>query len=286
VVLPLHARNGVLLSLANAAPLALRRQCVTIHDASVFAVPQAYSPQFRTWYKLLLPALGRRAQRIVTDSEFSRTELARRAGVPLEKIRVIPPGADHILAIEPDRKVLERHGLDARPFVLAVGSRAPHKNLSGLDTAAMYLRPRDYDIVVAGGSDTRIFSPHLERSAKAIKHLGYVTDRELRALYEHAACFVYPSFYEGFGIPPLEAMMCKCPVIVSRVASLPEVCGDAALYCDPHDPVDIARSIDVVMRDPNLQAALTRSGFERAGAFTWDRTACGLAALLDELIDR
>jgi glycosyltransferase involved in cell wall biosynthesis len=112
---------------------------------------------------------------------------------------------------------------------------------------------------------------------------GYVSDAELRALYENAACFVYPSFYEGFGLPPLEAMTCGCPVVVSRAASLPEVCGDAAVYCDPCDPADIARAMERVLGNPAAQEDLRRRSLERARTFSWKQTACAVLGHLEDL---
>lgn len=282
VELPWHARRGVLLSLANAAPLLTRRQCVTLHDASIFVVPEAYSPAYLAWYRILTPGLGRRAERIVTDSAFSRGELVRRAGISENKIRVVPLGAEHILAVPCDVRVLADHRLGERPFILAVSSHSAHKNLRALCEATRHLDRGAYDVVVAGGSNERVFDAISVPWPEHVKRLGYVTDAQLRALYSHAACFVYPSLYEGFGLPPLEAMLCGCPVVVSRAASLPEVCGEAAVYCDPHDPADIARSIAAVMSDDALRTSLTCRGYERAGEFTWDRSARLLADVLRE----
>lgn len=114
--------------------------------------------------------------------------------------------------------------------------------------------------------------------------MGYVSDAELRALYEHAACFVYPSFYEGFGLPPLEAMACGCPVIVSNAASLPEVCGDAALYCNPCSPEDIAEKISLLMADPRLREDLRQKGLERAKQFTWEKCARETFAIIEKVL--
>jgi glycosyltransferase involved in cell wall biosynthesis len=280
--LPWHSRSGVLVSLANAAPLIRRRQCVTIHDASVFSIPQAYSRAFRTWYRIMLPGLGRRAGRIITDSRFSRDELGLRAGIPKEKIRVVPLGGEHILSVAPDETVFARHGLGARPFVLSVGSQSPHKNFRALWEAASHLDAAAYDLVVVGGNNPRVFGKAPVAGQNRIKSLGYVTDAELRALYSRAGCFVYPSLYEGFGLPPLEAMLCGCPVVVSRAASLPEVCGDAAIYCDPSDPKNIAESIARVMDSAQLRDQLRCKGLERAREFTWERSARALVNVLAE----
>ena len=253
---------------------------VAIHDASVFAVPETYSRAFRLWYRYLHPRLGRRALRIVTASEFSRSELGRYLGIAPERIAVIPGGGEHMLAQPSDGRVLQRLGLSGR-YLLAVSSQSPHKNFGGIVAALQYLC-QEIPLVFAGGANSRVFQLSGAASGKA--HLvGRVTDGELRALYENAACFVYPSFYEGFGLPPLEAMTCGCPVIVSRAASLPEVCGDAAVYCDPGDPVDIARAIESVLTNPGLQADLRRRGPERAAGFTWHKAARSLLSLVDQL---
>src|SRR5207253_1940106 len=123
-------------------------------------------------------------------------------------------------------------------YVLAVGSLTPNKNFNGVVRAATLLGDLDCKIVAAGGANTRVFNG-VALADDALIMAGYVTDGELHALYENAACFIFPSFYEGFGLPPLEAMHCGCPVIVSDRASLPEVCGEAAVYCDPDDPADM-----------------------------------------------
>ncbi len=271
--LPRAARGRLLLDLCNTYPLATRRQLVALHDAGVFAVPDAYALAFRSWYRLLFRASRWRSLGIVTVSEFSRRELVRRAGVPRSAIAVAPPGTEHLVGRPRDPTILERTA-PGRPYVLAVGSDSPHKNLGAVAAAARLLERPDFDIVMAGGSRHGVFRgvaqgadpPHLRR-------LGYVSDAELATLYDHAQAFVHPSRYEGFGIPPLEAMRLGCPVIVSTAASLPEVCGDAALYVDPSDPQDIARALERVMSDADLRADLKRRGRLRAEAFTWDASA-------------
>jgi glycosyltransferase involved in cell wall biosynthesis len=138
-------------------------------------------------------------------------------------------------------------------------------------------------IVLAGGSNSRVFG------GKPLDHenlvlAGYVTDGELRALYERAECFLYPSFYEGFGLPPLEAMHCGCPVVVSRRASLPEVCGPAARYCDPDDSHDIANQVRTVLSSADLRRELVEAGRERAAGFSWADAASRLEEILTQEI--
>lgn len=280
--LPVEARKRVLLNLCNTAPLAARN-VVTIHDASVFAVPQAYSRAFRLWYRALLPALGRSALRIVTVSEFSRAELSLRARIPPNKLEVVSEGCEHVLRTPPDRGILSRLPVTPRRYLLAVGSRSPHKNLELLAAALRRLGKAALPLVVAGGANSRVFGNQDAADGAGVHYAGYVTDGELRALYENACCFVFPSLYEGFGIPPLESMTCGGPVIVSRAAALPEVCGDAALYCDPRDPDDLARSLRTLIQDPVQQGELRQRGLERARCFTWERASGSLLDILERV---
>lgn len=282
--LPRNTAGRLLVGFGNTGPVLKRRQVVTIHDASVFAVPESYTPAFRRWYRLLLPALGRVSDAVVTVSSFSQRELSRRIGIPSKKIRIVPNGVDHIVAALPDRGILIRHGLRPRGFILAVGSKATHKNVDILVQAIELVDRPDYDVVVAGGVNPRILAERRPELPSRVIHLGYVSDSELRALYESAACFAFTSMYEGFGLPPLEAMACGCPVVVSRTASLPEVCGDGALYADPRDPGDIARCIKEILDSPVLQRDLADRGLKRAARFTWERSACEVLALIRELL--
>lgn len=282
--LPIHTRGGLLLSLANVAPLAVRHQCVTIHDASVFAVPHTYRLAFRAWYRFLIPALGWRAERILTVSRFSRDELIRRAGIPAGKLAVVPLAGEHILSVPADNGVFRRHALGTRPYLVTVGSDAPHKNLGTLARAIELVPQHDYDVVMAGGRNATVFGSDPSGSAGRIRRLGYVTDGELRALYEQATCLIYPSLYEGFGLPALEAMACGCPVIASDAASLPEVCGDAALYCDARDPRDIAARISDVLSRPELRQDLSVRARARADGFRWTATARAVMAEIESVI--
>jgi glycosyltransferase involved in cell wall biosynthesis len=283
VILPRHAGSGLLLNLCNTAPLRARQMVATILDASVYAVPEAYSPGFRAWYRVMLPIVGRRARRVITISEFSRRELKRYAGIDPARSTVVAGSGEHILRTPADPAILERLALRSGRYILAVSSRSKHKNLGGIAQALPLLAGSEFDIVLAGGDNPRVFSAGAEGLDARIRVAGYVSDAELRGLYEHAACLVYPSLYEGFGLPPLEAMACGCPVIASRAASLPEVCGDAALYCDPRDPSDIARAIRAVLDDDAMRLDLRRRGLERSGGFRWSNSARSVLNLLEEL---
>lgn len=282
--LPYYTKGHLLLSLCNTAPLSKRRQVVTLHDAAVFAMPDSFSPAFRNWYKVLMPGLGRVAKRIVTISEFSKRELMHYCHVPENKLNVTYQSGEQILEYPPDPSILDKHALTERPFVFAVSSMNPSKNFQAVVEAANLLKDYEFDFVIAGGSNPKVFQPAQQDFPSNVKYLGYVSNEELRALYEHAACYLMPSFYEGFGLTPLEAMTCGCPVLVSKAASLPEVCGDAALYCDPRNPQDIADKLQRLMSDASLRKSLRQKGLKRAEQFSWDKCARETLAILEQVL--
>lgn len=270
--LPWLARGGLLLGLGNTGPLVTRRQVVFMYDANVYVMPQAFSRAFRLYYRAMLPLMGRIARSVLVDSAYAADELALHARIPRDRFAVAHLGADHMDRIEADDAVLDRHGLRGLPYVLAVSNRAPNKNFAGV-AAAVRLLPDGVAVAIAGGMNPRIFGGAQEEFPGGVRLLGYVSDGELKALYRQAACFVYPSLHEGFGLPPVEAMRCGCPVVVSDRGSLPEICGDAAEYCDPLQPADIARAVRRVMEDAGRRELLRERGLQRAARFRWDHTA-------------
>lgn len=267
--LAFHARGTLLFTPCGGAPLAHGRNVITIHDAGPFATPHAYSFAYRNYYKFLQRVLARTASHIITVSEFSKRELIRYLSIPERKISYTLLSGEHALRFPKDSSVLKKHGLKPRKYVLAVGSRNPNKNLQGLVKAAAYLKAANVPLVIAGTKNSVIFREK-ETFSEQVKEIGFVSDAALRSLYEHAACFVFPSFYEGFGFPPLEALTLGTPVVVSRAASLPEVFGDAVSYCDPNSPVDIAIQIADVLAGRRCSADLAR---RRAALFRWEQCA-------------
>lgn len=278
--LPRHTGPARLVNLCNTAPLALRRQLVVLHDAAVMANPGNYGRAFRAWYTVMMKTLLQRAEAIATVSRFSADELRRHFRVPSRAIEVIPEGGEHILREPADRSVFDALGLAGRRYVLAVGSQSRNKNFAAVLKAMDLLDDPSVLLVAVGGADARIYSG-TELAHARLRRAGYVSDTQLRALYEGAACFVFPSFYEGFGLPPLEAMNCGCPVIVSSRASLPEVCGTAALYCDPDDPATLAAPLRRLLASPSLRADLAAAGHERAQQLRWDGAARAFLDLHD-----
>ena len=283
--LPRHAEGGVLLNLGNTAPLMRGNQIVVIHDARPFTTPGNYSWRFATWYRLMQRGLARRGTCIVTVSCFAQQELAQHLRLDPAGIAVLGEGAEHLLRTPPDLGLCHRLGLD-RPYVLAVGSLARHKNLASLSATAMMLTGRGMDLVLIGDVDRRVFGAGASGLPASLRGVGRQDDAGLRTLYEGAACFVFPSRDESFGLPAVEAMACGCPVVAARAGSLPEICGDAALLVDPDDPAEIAAAVERVIDDPELFARLRAAGRARAAGFTWAAAAGRLAALAEGLAAR
>jgi glycosyltransferase involved in cell wall biosynthesis len=283
IELPFYARKALLINLCNIGPLMHGNQIVVFHDASVFAIPRAYSQTFKLKYRLIFLILARTARQIITVSQFSKKELAHYLKINEDKIIPIPEGCEHILNTAPDLSIMKDERLQ-NPFLLAVGSSSPHKNISNVVAAIENRHDLSINLVIAGGNFSKVFNPVQKWDSERIIHLGYVNDAELRALYSKAVGFVFPSLYEGFGLPPLEAMRCGCPVICSNQASLPEVCGDAALYFNPQDTQAIGDGIFQLVNNPSLQKTLKQKGVDRANEFTWEKSALCFWKILQKFL--
>jgi glycosyltransferase involved in cell wall biosynthesis len=277
--LPRAAHGSLLLNLCNSGPLFCRRQVTVLHDAAPVRVPDSYSRAFTAWYRVMAPHMGRVARRVLTVSEFSRRELTDAYHIPASKIGVVPESGEHMLRIRAAEHA-PHESVDQRPYVLAVGSLNRHKNFKLASDAARLVGDANFDIVVVGGGDPRVYGNGQEPLPAFVKHLGYVDDAQLTALYQKAACFVYPSRYEGFGLPPVEALALGCPVIASRLPSVVEACGDAALYISPDDPRELATLLMQVTSDAGLRNMLRTRGNERTAQLTWRATA---VKLLEEI---
>lgn len=273
IVLPIRAGKYPLINLCNTAPiLSIRKQFVLVHDAAVFDVPENYSRGYRTFAKFILQCIRIRTDALGTVSQFSQARIGNAFKIMKESIPVFHNGANHINSSPIDESILDRLGLRSAPYVLAVGSLQPGKNFKNLLLAMEHVCS-GARLVVAGASDSVIFNTGIELSTGRAVAAGYVSDAQLSALYKNASVFVQASTYEGFGLPVLEAMALGAPVACSNAASLPEVCGDAALYFDPYSPSSIANRIDEIVLDRNLQNHLRTLGSQHVKNFDWDRTA-------------
>ena len=275
--------GGLLINLANMAPIRYPNKIVTIHDVAPLRFPRSYSRRFSYTYKLMLPLITRTSQSIISDSHFSKEELTQLLAVPESRVRVIPAAVSSPFNSGRDNSV----EVCEKPYILSVASLDPRKNFARLLEAFSLLKKGTIKLVIVG-SENRVFSSESMKSLKRVKpnviFTGPVEDNCLKALYDNAALFVYPSLYEGFGLPPLEAMACGCPCVVSSAASLPEVCGDAALYCDPYDVDDIASKISMVLSDDQLRRDLIHRGRERVKRFSWDKSAGAIMDVISEAL--
>jgi glycosyltransferase involved in cell wall biosynthesis len=293
--LPSVVRGRLLWSPNNTGPLAVSRQVCTIHDLIPIDHPEWFSQGFSNWYAWLMPALARRVWHIIAISEFTKQRILERLGVPEEKITVIPNGVDerfHPQSAESIETVRRELGIDGRPYVLCVGSVEPRKNLPRLLEAwrrAQSSIPKDVYLVAAGAhGNSRVFLPvSLPAVSPRVHFAGYVSDDCLPPLYAGALAVVYPSLYEGFGLPPLEAMACGTSVVTSAGTSLGEVVGDNAVLVDPEDVDSIAEGIVCIVSSESLRKRLGQTGRERATQFTWDATAKRtLKVLLEQAASR
>lgn len=272
----------ILLNLCSTGPVWRRNQAVMIHDAQVWDVPQSYSRSFRSLYKFLLPLVARRSRLVLTVSAFSRRRLETLGVVPHGKVKVIPNGADHILRQKADPKTLEKYGLKAKGYLMAIGSLAPHKNLRLLIEAARKRRVGEPELIIVGGMNTKVFSDMGLSIPSGVRLIGRVSDGELRALYDGAIALTFPSLTEGFGLPALEAALCGCPVIATTGGAVPEVCGDGVLYVSPNDQEGWTAAMERLSSDIDLRSRLAQVGGARANEFTWQRAGKALADSLQE----
>ncbi len=271
--LPRALAGRILVNLGNTAPLlAGSRQAVVIHDAGVFDTPESYSRAFRTWYRLLHHGLAWRGARLLTVSEFSKGRIAHHLRIPPARIGVVGEGGEHILRVPADLGVLAQYGLEPQRYALNVGNRAAHKNLGGQGEAAALLAARGLKLAAVGGGGA-VFAGAEAAQGAAVVPLGRVSDAELRALYENALCLIFPSRYEGFGLPPMEAFNCACPVLAAEAGSLPEVCGEAALWFDPAQPATLAAALQRLLDEADLAATLRARGRQQAQRYTWPNGA-------------
>ena len=278
------SRGSLLFSPANIGPILKHHQVVTIHDTSVFAFPQAYTFAFRLKYQNVFRCMARTAKHVFTVSDFSKRELQHWLQLPPECISVVYEGNEHLDKSPADSGVLERLLLAGKPFFIVIGSNSLHKNLQVVLEANKLLAHGQYDIVVITGDYSQVFQPtHLEWAGN-VKRCDYVTDHELGDLYHHALGLIFPSLYEGFGLPLVEAMANSCPVICSDIPSSREVCAESALFFDPLEPRELSAKMQMLMNQPGLRADMIASGLERSQGFSWKKAAQEIKLVLDRYI--
>ena len=276
------------------SPLTRCPYVVTIHDCIHLRFPE-YLPNRMayTYARTMMRMAAKRARKVLTVSEASKQDILHYLKVPAEKVEVIYNALDERLAVAPSAEDIDRvrqRFLLTSPFVLYAGNIKPHKNVERLIEAFSLLRKggrEELRLVIIGDEISKY--PGLRRLVhrlqldRQVRFLGFVPDATLAALYGLASVFVFPSLYEGFGLPPLEAMAFGTPVVTSNVSSLPEVVGDAALLIDPSSPSEISAAIARVLDDDALRAELVRRGHERVKTFSWARSVKRIREVYAEL---
>lgn len=279
LVLPLCTQGKLLWSPANTGPLGVAHQVVTVHDLAALEHPEWFNSRFASWYRVLIPHLCRRARAVITISQFTRDRLVA-WGISAEKIHVVPNGVGSRF-FEPVEKsadtTMAELKLPAKNYVLGVSSVEPRKNLWRLVQAWARICDEMPDtwLVLAGAQGaSRIFRESgLGTLPERVHFTGYIPDTHLPALYHHARAFCYVSLYEGFGLPPLEAMATGVPTLVANTTALAEFVGQGALGVDPNKVEEIANGMLSITRDKHLRSSLIDSGRKQAKGMTWSQSA-------------
>jgi len=283
--LPVYLKKNkkpLLLSLCSTAPCFYRNQIVTHHDITYIRCPESFSSKFKLLYKVLVPFILKNSKKIITVSEFSKGEISNYFKIPQEKFIVVYNGVD-TSKFHPSN----RGDSEAPKYILAVSSQNYHKNFQGLIQSFKEVKDelKDVNLHIVGGSNIQSFNhinfdiENLEKE-KRILFLGRVNDDELIKAYQQASLFIFPSFYEGFGIPPIEAQACGCPVIASDKASMPEVLNNSVLYFNPLSPRELSNQIRYFFNNREIAEQLSEKGLENISRFNWDLS---LKTLVDNL---
>ena len=267
------------------------RRLVMVHDLSFEKVPETFTPWLLRYLRQVVPRSINSADQIIANSFTTRNDFIEHYGLSESMFTVIHGGVSPCFHNASDVTDSFRYPELDRPYVFSVGTLQPRKNFSRLIEAMAILRNKgcELDLVIAGGHgwlEEEIIATRARLNLQDNVHLlGYVKDNELPNLYRRARIFAYPSLYEGFGLPLLEAMACGVPAITSSVSSLPETAGDAALFIDPYDVDSIADGLHRLHEDESLRSGLITKGFARAQEFTWEQAAIKLLSVYDTLLN-
>jgi glycosyltransferase involved in cell wall biosynthesis len=276
--LPFHVQGG-LLSFCNLAPVAVNRHIACIHDLHTKLMPESYGRLFRLAHQVILPLVGRRAQRITTVSGLSKQHLVEHGVAPEQKISVTYNGSDHARAWDASRS---RLNAGTRPYAVCFGRPEKYKNTQLLVALAPKLAQIGLDLWVVGDIDQDMFAG-LPAATSNVRLLGRIGDDDLAKALSGATCFLFPSRIEGFGIPAVEAMIHRCPVVASTAKCLPEICGEAALYADPDDLDSWFEAVRRLSSDTTMRDQLIELGLARAERYSWRAIAERYLALMAEV---
>ncbi|MCK9477194.1 MAG: glycosyltransferase family 4 protein [Candidatus Muirbacterium halophilum] len=274
VELPLYLNkigNPILLNLVNLAPVFYKKNVITLLDIAWLHYPKSVSKKFYYIYKFIIPIIIKKSLHIFTISNFCLKDISSSFFVSKNKITKIYCGVNHFDCFV--QKKMD-YKTENEKFILAVSSIQPYKNINNLIEGMKILNKKiNIKLYLVGNKNNKVFNKVVIKEYDFVKYTGYVDDETLINYYKNAELFIFPSLFEGFGIPPLEAMSCGCPVLASDLASIPEVCGDAAVYFDPYNIDDIADKIKTVIENEKLQKDLINKGFENIKRFSWEKSA-------------
>lgn len=277
--LPLYVKDKFLFNFCNCAPLVKKNQIVTIHDTAVCDVSYAYSKAFRIWYKFMYKVLTSRLKKIFTVSEFSKKRLNEYFNIPLDRVEVTYNGIDHMKNIKPDENIFSKFSIEKNNYVLAVSSLNPSKNFKLILETAKILP--EINFIIAGGNNSTVFKEQGLKITSNVKFIGYVNDEELVALYKYASCFVYPSIYEGFGIPPLEAIYFNRPVILSNIEVFKEIYMDNVLYCKIDDCNILKEKILLIFNDKMKKFYIIEKEKNLVDKYKWNNIIIKLIKVME-----
>jgi glycosyltransferase involved in cell wall biosynthesis len=266
--------SPLLISFTGCGPLNYNNQIMTIHDVSHERYPEWFSKNYYRFYHFMMPRIGRKAHAILTVSEFSKKEIADTLGLDINKIHVVhsnvpfhnKPAKDEILNYKPDP--------NREKYIIAVSTMDPRKNFIRLVEAFEKINDKSIKLYIIGMPFKAFNTPDMQKLiSENVRLPGYIPDDALQKMYQDALLSVYPSLYEGFGLPPLESMTYGCPAINSDIPALREISGDAALYVDPYDVKDITAKINKLLEDETLRQDLRLKGLEQIKNYSWEKSA-------------
>lgn len=266
-----RANNPLLINLANTAPLFYKNKIIVLHDVAFIRFPKSFSLKFRVLYRLLTPMHLKSSRHIVTVSHFSKSEIAGFYGIDGNKFSVVYNSADRVFS-KREKRYSDR-------YILAVSSLSEQKNFKCLVNAFEKIDDKDVQLYVVGSMNKSFVEQDFLKEIvvnERIKFLGRVDDTELAQLYSDALLFVHPSFYEGFGLPPLEAQTCGCPILISNASCLPEIFAESALYFDPYTTSDLIVKINYLLSSTVARHAFVKKGYANVARYSWRVSAANL----------
>lgn len=266
--------SPLLISFTGCGPLNYSNQIMTIHDVSHERYPEWFSKNYYRFYHYMMPRIGKKAHAVLTVSEFSKKEIVDTLGINAEKIHVVHSNVPFHNKPSKEEVLSFTRNPEAEKYILAVSSMDPRKNFIRLVEAFDKIKDKSVKLYIIGMSFKAFNTPDLQKLIGENVHLpGYISDEKLQTMYQNALLSVYPSLYEGFGLPPLESMTYGCPVINSDIPALREVSQDAALYVDPYNVDDITQKIEQLLVDEPLRKELQEKGLLQIKKYSWDKSA-------------